>query len=91
MAASAQVTVAATATRLDNAPSIRVGLSGSPSAEVLIIKNTHATDALFLGGSNVTTGNGFSLAAGASIEVRRDSELYGIRGANAITAHVLAH
>jgi hypothetical protein len=43
------------------------------------VKNTHATDALVLGGSTVTGANGFSLAAGATLEVFLDSgdSLYG--------------
>jgi hypothetical protein len=56
MATSASVVVGATATRLDNAPGLSQG-------QKLVIRNTHATDALILGGSGVTAA-GYALPAG---------------------------
>lgn len=58
----------------------------------LIVKNTHATDALVLGDSSVAAGTGFALAAGGTLDVALPSgeRVYAIRGAtNDITAHVL--
>lgn len=58
----------------------------------LIVKNTHATDGLVLGGPGVTAANGFTLAAGATLDLRLSSgeQIYAVRGAAAdITAHVL--
>jgi hypothetical protein len=51
----------------------------------IAIKNTHATDALVLGPSNVTAADGFALTAGATIELDlADGDLvFGIRGAAA--------
>lgn len=63
-----------------------------PSGATLTVKNTHATDALVLGASDVTANTGFSLAAGITIAVTLTAgeQLYAIRGAAAdITAHVL--
>lgn len=66
--------------------------SGPVSGGRLVIKNTHATDALVIGDSGVAAGTGFSLAAGATLDVALSAgeQLYAIRGASAdITAHVL--
>jgi hypothetical protein len=83
MATSASVTVGATATRLDNA-------AGLSQGQKLVIRNTHATDALILGGPNVTAAAGYALAAGQQLTITRE-EIYGVRGAAAnITVGVLS-
>lgn len=86
MAVTAErVTVSSAAVALNGADT---GVSGTS----VTVKNTHATDALVLGPSDVTAASGFSLAAGASLTLALTSgeQLYGIRGASAdITAHVL--
>lgn len=86
MAVTAErVTVSNTAVALTPA---EAGAAGA----TLIVKNTHATDALVLGASDVTDATGFSLAAGATLTVQLGygERLYGIRGAaDDITAHVL--
>lgn len=66
--------------------------SGSVSGGRLVVKNTHATDALVLGDLTVAAGTGFSLAAGATLDLQLSAgeQVYAIRGAAAdITAHVL--
>lgn len=80
---AAQVTVAATETALNTA--------NGTNWTTLVIRNSHATDALFLGPTGVTTGNGASLGAGQiiTLSIAPGDVLYGIRGANAIVAHVL--
>jgi hypothetical protein len=72
MATSASVTVGATATRLDNA-------AGLSQGQKLIIRNTHATDALILGGPDVVAAAGYALPAGQSITLTREP-IYGVRG-----------
>jgi hypothetical protein len=79
----ARVTVSTTAAALNTA-----GVDG----QRLAIKNTHATDALILGDSSVAAGTGYSLAAGATLqlELKPGDVVYGIRGASAdIVTHVL--
>lgn len=83
---AAQVVVSSTATALNAADSDTV------SGTTIVIKNTHATDALVLGDSGVAAGTGFSLAAGATLTLSLGAgdRVYGIRGStNDITAHVL--
>lgn len=86
MAVTAErVTVSTVAVALNPA---EAGAAGA----TLIVKNTHATDALVLGASDVTDTTGYSLSAGATLTVALGygERLYGIRGASAdITAHVL--
>jgi hypothetical protein len=72
MATSASVVVGATATRLDNAAGLHQG-------NRLIIRNQHATDALILGGPDVTSAAGYSLAAGQQLNISREP-IYGVRG-----------
>lgn len=81
----AQVVVSTAATALNTD-------TGAVSGGRLIVKNTHATDALVLGDATVTAGTGFALAAGATLDMALagGEQVYGIRGAAAdITAHVL--
>lgn len=86
MAVSAErITVSTTAVALNPAES---GVAGGR----LIVKNTHASDALVLGASNVTSSTGFSLAFGATLEIPYSygEQVYAVRGASAdIVAHVL--
>lgn len=56
-------------------------------AEV-VIKNAGAAS-VFLGGSGVTTATGLELAAGATLTVQVDEELYGIVAAGTADAQVL--
>lgn len=72
MATSASVVVGATATRLDNA-------AGLAQASTLIIRNTHATDALILGGPDVTPSAGYALPNGQSLTIGREP-IYAVRG-----------
>lgn len=78
---SAQVTVAATETALNAAQAAWMKLT---------IRNSHATDALFVGPTGVAT-TSYGIAAGGvlTVDVPPQTVVYGIRGANAITAHVL--
>lgn len=86
MAVSAErVTVSTTAVPLQPAES---GVAGGR----LFIKNSHATDALVLGASDVTASTGFALAAGVTLDVPYSlgERIYAVRGASAdIVAHVL--
>lgn len=82
---AAQVTVSSTAVALNTD-------SGTVSGGRLLIKNTHATDDLVLGGSDVTAGTGFELTPGAILDLRvpAGEQVFAIRGGAAdITAHVL--
>jgi hypothetical protein len=85
---SANVLVSSTATRLAGS-----GTVVSNGARVLI-RNSHATDALIVGGSDVAAGNGFSIPAGQTLDIGRigpGDGCWAIRGAgNDITAQVLA-
>lgn len=88
MIASAQVTVASTATKLLTADD-----GASPGHEDMIrvyLRNTGATD-VFLGAPGVTATTGYNLASGSSLSVviRDDEELYGIAAVSG-TVHILA-
>jgi hypothetical protein len=80
---SAQVAVGATETAL-NAVDV-------DDYTHLTVKNTHATELMYVGPTGVTTANGFILSGGATItvEVEPGDVLYGIRGGTAVTAAVL--
>jgi hypothetical protein len=57
-----------------------------------VVRNSHATDALALGGATVAAGTGYQLLAGAvlTVDLPGGEQLFAIRGgANDITAHVL--
>jgi hypothetical protein len=86
MAVSAErVTVSTTAVALHPAES---GISGGR----LLIRNTHASDGLVLGASDVTGSTGFTLEAGEVLDIDYSGgeRIYAIRGASAdIVAHVL--
>ncbi len=55
--------------------------SGATSGTKLVVKNIDSTNAADLGDSSVTAGNGFSLAAGATVtvELAHGEQLYAIR------------
>jgi hypothetical protein len=91
---SATVTVSSTAAKL-------AGVVGAPvpGGERVLIKNTHATDKLIVGGPNVTANNGFSIDAGQVLDVGgigiglagAGTGVWGIRGGtNDIITQVLA-
>lgn len=83
---AAQVVVSSTPAAL-NPPDTDTVAGGT-----LVVRNSHASDAVALGGSGVTVETGFQLAAGATVTVHLGSgdRLYGIRGAAAdVTVHVL--
>lgn len=82
--ASAQVTVAATATLI--APPALSGATTAPSN--MLVKNKSAVD-VFLGKSNVTTANGFALGAGETFSYSGEP-LYGIVATSTAVVHVLA-
>ena len=66
MASSASVSVPTTgAVQLDNA-------AGLTQQQQLIIRNTDATNPIYLGGSGVTSTTGFPLAAGQQITITRE-------------------
>jgi len=75
---SAQVSCGAAATALNPADT-------GPSGVRLILRNTHATDAVALGNSGVTAGNGYRLPAGIAqvVELSSGEVLFGIQGAAA--------
>lgn len=84
--AAAQVVVSSSAVALTAAEADTV--SGSR----VVLRNTHATDAVALGGSGVTAGAGFQLPALATltVELTGGEQLFGIRvTANDVTVHVL--
>ena len=57
----------------------------------ILVTNTHATAALFIGGSAVTASNGVKIAAGASqsMTIRDSDDLYGIASTGTGSATVL--
>jgi hypothetical protein len=86
MAVSAErVTVSTTAVALHPTES---GVAGGR----LLIRNTHASDSLVLGASDVTASTGFALEAGEVLDVDYSlgERVYAVRGGSAdIVAHVL--
>lgn len=67
-------------------------VTASSTYNNVTIRNTHATDALFVGATGLSTSTGYSIAAGSALQVSLppSTALFGIRGANAITATVLS-
>jgi hypothetical protein len=61
---SATVTVSSTPAKL-------AGTTGAPipGGERVLIKNTHATDKLIIGGPNVAANNGFGIDAGQTLDL----------------------
>jgi hypothetical protein len=88
MASSARFTVTATPVRLDIASGDNI------AGKRLVIKNTNATatNTISLGGSNVSTSNGFQVAGGAQVDipVSDNEQLWAVRdGAADPVIHVL--
>lgn len=87
---SRAVTVATTATRLDTAAA-----SDTSGAGQSIALYNASSVSIFVGGSDVTTANGFTLAAGASLSIDLDrwggaeEGLYGIVAAATAEVRVL--
>jgi hypothetical protein len=95
---SATVTVSSAAI-----PIVGVGAAVKGGQRVLI-KNTHATDKLIIGGSGVAANNGYGIDAGQTLDIgaflpglnigapaRETDAVYAIRGGSAdIAAQVLA-
>jgi hypothetical protein len=86
---AATITVGSTATRLVGRGSVLGGAGG----QRVLIRNTHATDALVIGGPGVAANNGFGIAAGQTFDlgnIEPGDEVFAIRGASAdISAQVL--
>lgn len=82
-AASRAVSVTTTATRLDNAT------SGSSSQGAAIYNNGAAT--VYVGGADVTTSNGYPLAAGAQLtaDLTEGDALYGRVATGTVEVRVL--
>lgn len=70
---TAAVSVGTTATRLTTFDPKYNDSDGA--YDVLIVNNGAAT--VYVGGSDVTTANGIPVAAGASLSVSREADLYG--------------
>lgn len=87
MATAARVTVSTTPVRLDLAAS-----ADNVRGHTAIIRNTHATEDLILGGPAVATGTGYRLLALQTLTVNMgDPEsLYGICVTGPITVDVLS-
>ena len=84
---SSQVSVGAAAAVL-----VTPSADASPQyPQKVYITNRHATQDIFLGGSGVTTGNGFQVKAGEAREFILDSQdpLFAIASGAATTTHVL--
>lgn len=77
-----RVTVANTATAI-----ITAG-----SGKSITIKNTDASASVHLGGSAVTASDGFTLIAGATLQLdlTQNDYLYGITSSGTVVVHVLA-
>jgi hypothetical protein len=92
---SATILVGAAATKL-------VGSGAAiPGGQRVLLKNRHATDKVLIGGPGVTAASGFSIDAGATLDLGgyqpgldiggTETALYGIRGGSAdISVEVLA-
>jgi hypothetical protein len=87
MFVAATVVVGATATKLIGAGVLITG------GQMIKIKNTHATDKLIVGGSNVAANNGYGIDAGQTLDLGNldvGDVVYAIRGGSAdISAQVL--
>ena len=83
---STHVTVGSTATRLDQ-------VTGAGATESICVKNlSTAGAAVYIGGSDVTTSNGFALDPGESMSddsLDLSEGLYGIVASGTIAVHVL--
>lgn len=75
--ATAQTTVASTATQIAAANATR---------RAVLITNTHATVTVYLGSAAVTTSTGQALPAGASITIPFTGAVYGIVASSTLVA-----
>lgn len=82
---SAQVSVGTTATALSEAE------TDSRSGSSIVVQNTDASAAVYLGKSDVATGTGYKLIAGASLALHLNHEesLYGVAASGTVVVHVL--
>ena len=90
MMQAASVTVSSTPVRLVGAGA-SIADAGSQN---VMIRNSHATDALVVGGSGVTAANGYAIAAGQTLDLGNlepGDVVYAVRGGpNDIVAQILA-
>ena len=84
---AAQVTVGATPVKLIGAGTVAAG------GQKVLIKNTHASDKLLVGGSNVAANNGYGIDAGQTLDLGNldpGDVVWAIRGGSAdINAQIL--
>lgn len=79
-----------TATRVTVTTSATL-LSAASGRSFLSLRNLHATDAVFIGASDVTSAAGYSLAAGATLTLEGcGAPVYGITASGTISVSVLA-
>lgn len=85
MIANARVTVGTTPTLLTTTE------TDTMAGSRLLVRNSSATASVFLGGSGVTTANGYEVPSGASVSLVLDSgdALYAVVGVGTIDVHVL--
>lgn len=81
---SAQVTVTTSAVALSAAETDNRG------GESVLVKNTDATNPVYLGASGVTTGTGYKLAAGEAVSFDLDmgEALYAVSGGSVVVGVV---
>lgn len=67
-------------------------IASAGSGKSVILKNVDGSASVHLGGSGVTASDGFTLVAGASIEMdlTQNDALYGITSSGSVIVHVLA-
>lgn len=84
MLASSQTTVGTSASKLSVA-------DDNTGGESVVVRNRHATASIYLGGSGVTTANGFEVLPGESVTLDlRGEDVYAIAGVAGVTVHVLS-
>lgn len=85
--ASTAVTVATTATLIASGGSGAGRTAGTTVAVKPAVSGTG--DTVFLGGSDVTTANGFPLGGGMSYALNDDEDLYGIVASGTVAVRVM--
>lgn len=84
MLASSQTTVGTSASKLSVA-------DDNTSGESVVVRNRHATASIYLGGSAVTTANGFEVLPGESVTLElRGDEVYAVAAVASVPVHVLS-
>lgn len=83
--AGKRVTVNTSATKLNS------NTSDAVSGSTIVARNKDASAAVDLGGSGVTTGTGFTLAAGESVafDLSGADDLYAVTASGTVVVHVL--